>query len=160
MADPEATEPPAIPKFVEDILDDKPTGFLATVRPDGQLSVTPLAVMYDGKTIRLSTTTDRKKYRNLLADPRVALCVPHRNNPNRYVEVRGTASLVPDRDRSFINAIAKKYMGVGEYPFDRPGQERVTIEIRPEHVSAPRIPLADNAPQAPDPRISTEGAPS
>ena len=80
-----ATRNPRILPFVHDILDDNPTGYLGTVRPDGQLSITPLALLFDGTTIRLSTTTDRKKYRNLLADPRVALCVPHRNNPNRYV---------------------------------------------------------------------------
>src|ERR1700722_5672057 len=86
-----ATPPPTprIPEFVHDILDDNPTGYLGTVRPDGHLSITPLALLFDGTTIRLSTTTDRKKYRNRVADPRVALCVPHRNNPNRYVEVRG-----------------------------------------------------------------------
>jgi PPOX class probable F420-dependent enzyme len=89
---------------VHDILEDNPTGYLGTLRPDGQLSVTPLALLFDGATIRLSTTTDRKKYRNLLADPRVALCVPHRNNPNRYAEIRGIARIVPDPDRSFINA--------------------------------------------------------
>lgn len=141
---------PAIPSSVHDILDDKPTGFLATVRSDGRLSVTPLALMFDGTTIRLSTTKDRRKYRNLVADPRVALCVPHRNNPNRYVEVRGTARLAPDADRSFINSVARKYMGADEYPFDRPWQERVVIEIVPEQVSAPSIPLADAPPQAPD----------
>jgi PPOX class probable F420-dependent enzyme len=141
---------PSIPSYVHDLLDDNPTGFLGTVRPDGELSITPLAVLFDGETIRLSTTTDRRKYRNLRADPRVALCVPHRNNPNRYVEVRGTARLHPDPDRTVIDAIARKYMGVGTYPFDPPGTERVTIEIVPRQVSAPRIPLAEENPNGPD----------
>ena len=56
-----AHSPPAIPHFVHDILDDNPTGYLGTLRPDGQLSITPLALLFDGTTIRLSTTTDRKK---------------------------------------------------------------------------------------------------
>jgi hypothetical protein len=46
-------------------------------------------------------------------------------------------------------------MGVDRYPFDRPGQERVTVTIIAEHVSAPQIPLADNPPQARD-RSSTD----
>jgi PPOX class probable F420-dependent enzyme len=141
---------PRIPAFVRDILDDNPTGYLGTVRPDGQLSITPLALLFDGTTIRLSTTTDRKKYRNLVADPRVALCVPHRNNPNRYVEVRGTVRMVPDPDRSFINAVAKKYMDADVYPFDPPGTDRVTLEIVPEQISAPRIPLEEKNPLQPD----------
>jgi PPOX class probable F420-dependent enzyme len=143
---PPPTPIPRFPEFVHDILDDNPTGYLGTVRPDGQLSITPLALLFDGTTIRLSTTTDRKKYRNLLADPRVALCVPHRNNPNRYVEVRGTVRIVPDPDRSFINAVAKKYMDADVYPFDPPGTDRVTLEVIPQHISTPRIPLEEGNP--------------
>jgi PPOX class probable F420-dependent enzyme len=151
---PEPTPPtkpaPRIPEFVHDILDDRPTGYLGTIRPDGRLSITPLSLLFDGTTIRLSTTTDRKKYRNLLADPRVALCIPHRNNPNRYIEVRGTARLEPDPDRSFINAMAVKYMDTEVYPFDPPGTDRVIIEIVPEHISTPRIPLAEKNSLQPD----------
>jgi PPOX class probable F420-dependent enzyme len=138
-----ATTPP-IPPFVHDILDDNPTGYLGTLRPDGQLSITPLALLFDGSTIRLSTTTDRKKYRNLRADP------------NRYVEIRGTVRLVPDPDRSFINSVAKKYMDADVYPFDPPGTERVTLEIIPQHVSTPRIPLEEGNSLQPDGARSDE----
>ena len=148
----EMDRPPTkpIPDGAHDILDDLPTGYLATVRPDGRLSVTPMAVMFDGEHVRLSTTKDRRKYRNLLADPRVAVAVPHRNNPNRYVEVRGTAVLSDDPDRSFIDSIAKKYMNADRYPFDADWQERVTITVAAEAVSYPSIPLSDDPPAKPD----------
>ena len=140
----------SIPESVHDILNDKPTAFLSTLRPDGRISVNPVAVMFDGTWLRVSTTKDRRKYRNLLLDPRVAICVPHRNNPNRYVEVRGRAEIRDDGDRSFIDSIAQTYMGVERYPFDRPGDERVVIRIVAEQVSAPAIPLADDPPARPD----------
>jgi PPOX class probable F420-dependent enzyme len=140
----------AIPAAVHDILDDKPTGFVATLRPDGRISVTPVGLLYDGTYIRFSTTTDRKKYRNLIHDDRITITVPHRNNPNRYVEVRGRAVLEPDDDHAFIDEIARHYMGVDRYPFDRPGQQRITVTVFAEHVSTPDIPLADAPPQAPD----------
>ena len=139
-----------IPAHVHDIFADKPTAFITTVRPDGHFSTTPMAAAFDGMHVQLSTTKDRKKYRNLLADDRVTVCVPHRNNPNRYVEIRGRAVLTDDTDRSFIDGIARAYMGVDRYPFDRPGDERVTITVVAVQVSAPRIPLADDPPQAPD----------
>jgi PPOX class probable F420-dependent enzyme len=139
-----------IPDPVHDILTDKPTGFVATMRPDGRMSVTPVGLMFDGAHVRFSTTKDRKKYRNLLADDRVTITVPHRNNPNRYVEIRGRARLDDDPEHRFIDALAQHYMGVDTYPFDRPGQERVTVTIVAEHVSAPDIPLADAPPQARD----------
>ncbi len=152
--EPHLPSPPTkpVPESVHDILDDLPTGYLATLRPDGRISVTPMAVMFDGTHVRLSTITARKKHRNLLADDRATVCVPHRNNPNRYVEIRGRAVLSDDADRSFINSIAKKYMDVDTYPFDKPHWKRVTVTIAAEHVSSPDIPLADNPPQAPDPQ--------
>jgi PPOX class probable F420-dependent enzyme len=140
----------AIPEGVHDILDDLPTGFLGLMRPDGRISVTPMAVMFDGTHVRLSTVKARKKYRRLLLDDRATVCVPHRNNPNRYVEIRGRAVLSDDPDRSFINSIAKKYMGVDVYPFDRSRDERVTITIAAEQISSPDIPMADNPPQKRD----------
>ncbi len=146
----ESAESKPIPRYVHDILTDKPTAYLATNRPDGRVSVTPMALIFDGEHLLLSTTKDRKKYRNLMADDRVTVCVPHRNNPNRYVEVRGRAVLIDDLDRSFINSVAKAYMDVAVYPFDRPDQQRVTIRVIAEQVSAPRIPLADDPPNAPD----------
>ena len=145
-----ATASAPIPAYVHDILTDRPTAYLATIRPDGRVSVTPMGLMFDGEHLLLSTTKDRKKYRNLVADDRVTVCVPHRNNPNRYVEVRGRAQLTDDVDRSFVNSIARAYMGVDVYPFDRQGQERVMIRVIAEHVSAPRIPLAEDPPNAPD----------
>ena len=129
-----ATMPPEIAKLAHDILTDKPTAYLATMRPDGRMSVTPMGMLFDGEHIRLSTTKDRMKYRNLLADDRLTVCMPHRNNPNRYVEVRGRAVLADDPDLTFIDSVARAYMGVDVYPFDRPGQERVTITVIAEHV--------------------------
>ena len=139
-----------IPETHHDILTDRPTGHLATVRPDGRLSVNPVGLIFDGEYVRVSTLKSRKKYRNLRLDPRVAISIPHRNNPNRYVEIRGVAELIDDPDRSFVNSIARHYMGVEVYPFDEPGDERVTITIHAEQVSAPEIPLAEDPPTAPD----------
>ena len=142
--------PGEIPHYVLDIFDDKPIAYLTTMRPDGRMSTNPVAALLRDGRVCVSTTTDRKKIRNLRADPRVTVCVVHRNNPNRYVEVRGTAELVDDTDRAVIDEIARAYMGVDRYPFDEPGQERVTIVVHAEQVSAPRIPLDDDPPMAPD----------
>ena len=143
----------SVPATHHDILVDRPTGHLATIRPDGRLSVNPVAVMWDGEYVRVSTLKSRKKYRNLEIDPRVAISIPHRNNPNRYVEIRGVAELTEDRDRSFVNSLARHYMGVDEYPFDQPGDERVTITIHAEQVSVLEIPMEDDPPTAPDPEF-------
>ena len=41
-----------------------------------------------------------------------------------------------DTDCAFINSIAKKYMTRDAYPFDRPGDERVTFKVIPSRVRA------------------------
>jgi PPOX class probable F420-dependent enzyme len=139
-----------IPAEAHDILRDLPTGHLATVRPDGRLSVNPVALLFEDGLVRFSTTKDRAKYHNLLADPRVAICVPHRNNPNRYIELRGHVEIADDTDRAFIDRVARHYMDEDRYPFDHPKAERVTVTIVAEQVSMRAIPLSDNPPGAPD----------
>ncbi len=146
-----------IPESHHDILLDRPTGHIATIRLDGRLSVNPVGLMWDGEHVRVSTLKSRKKYENLRNDSRVAISIPHRNNPNRYVEIRGIAELTDDPDLRFINSIARHYMDVDVYPFDQPGDERVTITIHAEQVSAPEIPLAEAPPTAPDPEFRDGG---
>src|SRR5258708_108632 len=113
-----------IPSRAADILSRKPIGYLSTQRPDGRPSVVPVGVMWDGETVRISTVKSTKKVRNLLLDPRLTLCVPHPNDPQQYVELRGTADISADTDRSVVNAMAKEWMAVAEYPYDRPGDDR------------------------------------
>lgn len=40
-----------------------------------------------------------------------------------------------DPSNAFINSMAKKYMGVDEYPFHQPGDERVVMLMEPVHTS-------------------------
>jgi hypothetical protein len=128
-----------LPSRAAQILSCKPIGYLSTQRPDGRMSVVPVAVIWDGQTARISTVKSTKKVRNLRLDPRLTLCVPHPNDPQQYVELRGTADITDDTDRSFVNAMAKEWMGVEEYPYDRPGDERVVITLRVEAVSSPAV---------------------
>ncbi|HQV56835.1 MAG TPA: hypothetical protein PKV27_02405, partial [Ilumatobacteraceae bacterium] len=74
------------------------------------------------------------------------LCVVQPSNLNRYVEIRGRATIEADPDRTFIDSIAQRYMGVDHYPFDKPGDQRVTITVDIEAVACPDVPLSDNPP--------------
>jgi PPOX class probable F420-dependent enzyme len=131
---------------VHALLSGTPIAFMTTMRPDGRMSTNPVGMLFDGEHVRISTTADRKKVRNLQADDRITVCVVQPGNLNRYVEIRGRAVLETDDDRSFIDAIAQRYMGVDRYPFDKEWQQRITITVIPEAISAPDIPLADAPP--------------
>jgi PPOX class probable F420-dependent enzyme len=126
-----------IPESHLDILESKCTAVCCTLRREGMLSANPVSIHWDGEFVRFSTLKDRVKYRNLLADPRIALCITHPEDALHYIEIRGRASVEEDLDRSFVNRIAKKYMDVDEYPFDPPGAERVTVTVHPEQISTP-----------------------
>ena len=57
-------------------------------------------------------------------------------NPYRYLEVRGEVTEVEeDPDNDFINAMAKKYLGMDEYPYHQPGDERIVLYVKPEHTT-------------------------
>ena len=138
-----------IPASHIDILEAKCFAHVATIRPDGMISNHPVCLIWDGEHIRFSTTKSRKKFRNLMADDRIALSIPDPTNIWRYLEVRGHATLDDDVDRSFIDSIAKKYMGQDHYSFDRPGDERVTVTLHVEQVSATAVDVEGGDGQAP-----------
>lgn len=139
-----------IPEAYFDILESKCFPHVATIRADGMISNNPICILWDGEHVRFSTTKGRVKYRNMLADDRIALSIPDPENIWRYVEIRGRVSLEDDIDRSFINQIARKYMNEDEYPFDRPGDERVTVTVHPEQVSAVGVNPAYNEGRIPE----------
>ena len=65
----------------------------------------------------------------------VAVSVTDAANPWRYVLARGT--IVGRRHEGAdeqIDSLARKYLGKDTYPFRRPGEQRVTLVIKPHHV--------------------------
>ena len=124
-----------IPDSHKDILDSKCYAHVATLRPDGRISNHPVCLLWDGKHVRFSTMRSRQKVRNLEADPRLAISAASPENAWHYLEIRGTAELADDPDRSAIDAVARKYMGQERYDLDPPGTERVTVTVHIEQVS-------------------------
>jgi PPOX class probable F420-dependent enzyme len=128
-----------IPETHFDILDKRCFGHVATLRPDGDLSCNPVSIVWDGRCVRFSSLEKTKKVRNLRMDPRIAISIPDPDDPTRYLELRGRATITPDADRSFINTMARKYMDVDEYPYDPPGAKRVIVTVELHRVSTPAI---------------------
>lgn len=127
----------SIPESHYDILESCCSPVVCTVRSDGLLSANPVSIVWDGEFVRFSTLKDRVKYKNLLADSRIAICLSHPENELHYIEIRGRAEMAEDVDRSFVNSIAKKYMAMDVFPYDPPNAERITVTIHPEQISTP-----------------------
>jgi PPOX class probable F420-dependent enzyme len=95
--------------------------------------------MFDGEAVWVSSLRRSRKVRNLESDPRASICIIDRENPLHYALFRGQADVWPDPDRLKVNEMARLYMGLDEYPYDRPGDERVVIRMKPTAVSSPRV---------------------
>jgi PPOX class probable F420-dependent enzyme len=110
-------------------------GNLVDLRPDGSPHVTPVWVDYDGQHVLVNSAYGRCKVRNIQRDPRVAIDVlPSDDQQSGYVSVSGTAELVDEGADEHIDKLAKKYLGLDEYPFRARGERRVIIRITPERV--------------------------
>ena len=125
-----------IPDNYADLLDKKVFWHIATAGPDGQLQSSPVWGGFDGGHFVFSLTRGRQKFRNLEANPSIAISGTDPDNPYRYLEIRGTVVAVDDdSSNAFIDSMAKKYMEVDEYPFHQPGDERVVMRIEPTNTS-------------------------
>ena len=132
----------AIPEKHHEILAANHQGLLSTLRhKDWLISTNPVSYVFDGTRIRVSTIKNRIKYDNLRANPMVTLCVVHAEDPTRYVEVRGTATLEDDPEGVFLRHQFRETSGGAEAPddLDVAGTERVIITIHPIQSSSPLL---------------------
>ena len=119
----------------EELLRGKNFCHVATLRPDGSVHGVPVWVDVEDGRVVLNTAKGRAWPRNLERDPRVTLTVQNMENPYEYLAIRGRAE-EPSTEGADANidALAKKYMGVDEYPMRQPGEQRIIIRVEPEHV--------------------------
>lgn len=130
------TEQKTVPEEYQDLLEGTTFAHVATIGPNGEPQNNPVWFGWDGRHIKFSQTKTRQKYRNVGREPRVAMSIVDPENPYRYLEVRGIVDHIEeDPQNDFINSMAKKYMGVDEYPYHQPGDERVVVYVEPRHTT-------------------------
>ena len=132
-----------IPEDFRELLEDPNPVIFSTVMPNGQPHSTVLWVkMEDDDTIKLSTTAERQKTRNLERNPKASIVVVDPDNMYRYLEVRGEVDVSYENGIDLINALAQKYRGKSTYygdvaPAEQQHKEtRVVLTLTPEHVIA------------------------
>ena len=120
---------------VRELLEQPNFCMVGTIRKDGSPHINPVWVDVDEGLVLLNSNEDRAWPRNARRDPRMTLTVLNHENPYEYVEIRGR--LVEDTHDGadeHIDKLAKKYMGLDEYPLRQPGEQRVIFKIEPEKV--------------------------
>ena len=127
--------PDTLSEKARDLIAQPVIATLATVGHDGGPQVTPLWIEVDGDDLLVNTARGRAKARNLDHDRRVGVTVIDPNNPYNVVAVRGTVvDITTEGADEHIDRLAKKYLGVDEYPMRQPGEVRLKIRIRTDHI--------------------------
>jgi PPOX class probable F420-dependent enzyme len=124
-----------IPAEALPLLEGKNFAHVATLMADGSPQVSPVWIDVEDGVIVFNTAEGRLKPDNLRRDSRVAISVVDQENPYESLLIRGTVTeMTQDGADEHIDALAKRYMGVDEYPLRQPGEERVIVKIEPEKI--------------------------
>lgn len=124
----------AIPESHGDLL-DADVAILATIGSDGRPQLSGVWFLAEGDAVSVSLNTTRQKTKNIVANPASTLFILDRENPYRYLEIRGDARIHPDDDYDFADRVGEKYQ-VDLRDHDGPGDKRVRVEIRPQRINA------------------------
>ena len=104
-----ASETLPIPASHLDLLTRPICGVLTTMGADGQPQSSLVWVDHDDQCARINTTLERRKGRNMLADPKVSLLVVDPDDSGRYMQIRGDAELVTHDALEHLDALTRTY---------------------------------------------------
>ena len=105
--------------YLDLLLEKKAFAHLATVMPDGSPQNTPVWFDYTDGKIRVNSALGRTKVRNMQQGAKVALSIMDPDNPDRYVQLRGTVTRVAQdaAAAAHIDSLAHKYLGLDKNPY-------------------------------------------
>lgn len=106
----------SIPETYHDVFEKRSFAHFATLMSSGHPRVTPVWVDYelDPERVLVNTARGRQKEHDVARDPKVGLSVLDPDGAYRYVSVRG--EVTEEGAPEHIDALARRYMGVKEYP--------------------------------------------
>jgi PPOX class probable F420-dependent enzyme len=121
-----------VPQRYRDILGSKALGHLATIGADGRPQVNPVWFLSDGQNVYLSVKPETVKYRNLRANPAVAMSISDLARPGRYLEIRvEVIAFELYETLVWVNQLARKYTG-RDFTGGTDGERRYNVTIRIE----------------------------
>jgi PPOX class probable F420-dependent enzyme len=138
-----------IPDSHRDLFERPVHGVLTTLLPGGQPQSSVIWVDYDGEYVQVNSTLERRKGRNMQADPRVSVLVIDPENTSRWIQVRGVVvEVVPGAAaEAHADKLTQRYSTTGKLHFygdiypvsQRERETRVIFRIRPEKVALDAI---------------------
>jgi PPOX class probable F420-dependent enzyme len=119
---------------VKELLEQPNYAVVSTINANGSIHDTIVWISVEGDQVAVNSAVGRLWPTNLQRDPRATVLVFEAGNPYHFVEIRGTASGTREGADEHIDLLAKKYLGVDEYPARKPGEQRIKFVIVPERI--------------------------
>ena len=98
-----------IPASHLDLLTRPVCGVLTTIGREGRPESSLVWVDTDGVCALFNTTLERRKGRNMRADPKVSLLVVDPANTSRFIQIRGDAELTTDGAVDHVDELTRRY---------------------------------------------------
>lgn len=131
-----APAPATVPDDLLDLLTSDRLGHVAALRDDGTIAQYLMWIDWDGGHVLTSSPLDSRKGRHWQRNPNVTLSVVDRDDPWRFLIIRGRVTGTrPDDGLAFIDKMSLRYTGAAYRNRDWP---REVFEITPDHVVASR----------------------
>ncbi len=123
----------AIDPEVRELAQGRNFAAFTSLLPGGAPMTHVVWVDCDDDHILVNTEVHRRKYKNVVADPRVAVMIMDSNDDQRYADVSGRVveRITGPQAREHIEKLAHRYMG---QPFNESliRSERVVLRIEPD----------------------------
>ena len=126
-----------IPSSHLDLFDKKALAYLAVHLKNGGIQVNPVWCSHQDGHVLINSAQGRVKDRAMRANATVTVCIGDPDNPYRFLELRGkVVEIITEGADAHIDALAKKYMGVDQYPNRSEAEVRIMYRIAPDKVVA------------------------
>jgi PPOX class probable F420-dependent enzyme len=136
-----ALESAPVPTSHLDLLERPICGVLTTIGPHGQPESSLVWVDFDGQCALINTTLERRKGRNLAANPSLSLLVVDPEDTSRFLQIRGNAELATVGAVEHLDRLTRKYTAHPRYygyiyPAEQAALEtRVMCRIRARRIT-------------------------
>lgn len=84
-------------------------GVLTTMMPDGQPQSSLVWCDFDGECARVNTTLERRKGRNLSANPKATLLIVDPEDTSSYIEIRGKVEILQAGAYQHLDQLTRQY---------------------------------------------------
>jgi len=134
-----------IPDSHIDLLQKPIHAVLTTMMPDGQPQSSLVWCDYDGTCVRVNTTRQRQKGKNMQANPKATLLLIDPNNSSRFLEIRGQVEITEAGALAHLDELTRHYTGKRHYyghifPVEQKEKEtRIICKLTPKKITLDAI---------------------